>query len=411
MALSRSGYLAVKKETTTALAVKPTNFLRFKDGDMFLKKEVIANNPIQNNRWGALNAVAWKETTEWSYNFDFDFNESVHIIWPALWSITSTDVWTPTTLAYQHVINVTNPYSFSLEQLKWDGTDTTNNRQNYQVDRAFWTLVDSFSISWSDWILNLEAWLKSHGIFEKSSFIVNATAWSSVAIKLISVEGLVATSDTVNIWDNTPISEQKPIAAISIPNSTITIATLANSYAVAKNAKVELVPQTPTYAIPAKVASFIHCRFQFGADLTAAASAAFENVEDWSFMFENNLEERFGSLRTSPSVIAPKAPKATLKYTKYFTDVRDRDTYLNIAKTAIILTINNNELIAPTDTSNKTYQCKIEMSDVRLTSYEVPTWTDELYAATVEAECYYDQTDWRALRITFVNRNAWTVYA
>ena len=93
---------------------------------------------------------------------------------------------------------------------------------------------------------------------------------------------------------------------MSLTANTITIATLANSYQVARTAKVELVPQSPTYAVAAKVASFVHARFQFGADLTAAASAAFENVEDREFSYSNELEERFGSLRSSPSVIAPK---------------------------------------------------------------------------------------------------------
>jgi hypothetical protein len=57
MASTRTGYLAVKRETTAAVAVKPTNFVRFKDGDIQSKQELIANNPIQNNRWNALNAV------------------------------------------------------------------------------------------------------------------------------------------------------------------------------------------------------------------------------------------------------------------------------------------------------------------------------------------------------------------
>ena len=51
------------------------------------------------------------------------------------------------------------------------------------------------------------------------------------------------------------------------------------------------------------------------------------------------------------------------------------------------------------------------MSDVRFTSYEMPTGTDDLYAASVEAECYYDSTDGRAIRILATNKNAGTIYA
>ena len=58
MASSRTGYLAVKKETTVATAVKPTNFLPFKDGSIQYNQEVIENNPIKGTRWNALQSVA-----------------------------------------------------------------------------------------------------------------------------------------------------------------------------------------------------------------------------------------------------------------------------------------------------------------------------------------------------------------
>lgn len=122
--------------------------------------------------------------------------------------------------------------------------------------------------------------------------ISDATAGASVDVALASVEGLT-TDDTVNIYDKTPQSETDAIAAISTTNKTIQIATLGNSYTVANKAKVELVAQTPSYSTQAKIASFTHASFKFGADLTAAASASETNVENWEISFENNLEERY----------------------------------------------------------------------------------------------------------------------
>ena len=109
MALSRIGYMAVKKEATLATAVKPTNFIRFKDGDIQNNQEIIANNPIQNNRWNALNAVPGKITAEGTFNFDLDFNESVHFLGAGLGSVVSSDVSSGTDgTVFQHVINVAN---------------------------------------------------------------------------------------------------------------------------------------------------------------------------------------------------------------------------------------------------------------------------------------------------------------
>ena len=50
------------------------------------------------------------------------------------------------------------------------------------------------------------------------------------------------------------------------------------------------------------------------------------------------------------------------------------------------------------------------MSDVRFTSHEMPTGTDDLYGASVEAECYYDSTDGQALKIQVTNGKAGTEY-
>lgn len=409
MASTRLSYLAIKKETTTSVAVKPSHFIRFKDGDVMFKQEIIANNPIQNNRWNALNAVKWKATAGGTYNVDLDANECVHFLAPALGTIATTTVSSDTT-AYRHDLTVANSLpSFTLEQWKGNLTDTTNNYQNFIVDRAFGVLVDSFTLSGSEGILNLAVNVKAHGILQKRNMIANAAAGSSVAISLDSAEGFVAT-DNVTIYDKTPQSELKALASISLTASTVTIATLANSYTVANEGKVELQPQTPSYATAPKVFSFIHAKFQFGADLTAAASAAFENIENWEFTFENALEERFGSLRETPSVIAPKGAKATFKYTKYFTNSEDRDRYLNQTKKAGILTITNNEIIAATDTNSSKYSIKILMSDARFTSYEMPTGTDDLYAASIEAECYYDSTDGQAIKIQVTNAKANTEY-
>lgn len=410
MASTRLWYLAIKKETTTAVAVKPTHFLWFKEGDLVLNQEVIANNPIRNNRWNAITPVKGKITTDGTYTFDFDINESIHFLYYLMGAISTSDIGSTPAQVYQHTFTLANTLpSFTLEQWKGNLTDATNNLQNYQVDRGFGVMVDKLSMSASDGIVSLSVDMKAHGIFQRSLLIANATAGASVALSLESIEWLVATSDTVNIFDKTPQNESDAIASISLTNKTITIATLWNSYTVANEAKVELVPQTPSYGV-AKVFSFTTCSFQTWVDLTAAAAASETNIEDWEFTYENQLEERFGSLRSSPSVIAPKGAKAMIKYTKYFENVTDRDNYLALTKKALILTMTNNEVIGAADTNNFKYTLKIEMSDCRFLTYEMPTGTDELYAVTTEAECFYDSGDGRAIRMIATNSKAGTEY-
>jgi len=75
MASTRLGYLALKKEATKATAVKPTNFVRFREGDIGFNQEVIEANPIMNNRWNPLTAVPGKITTDGEFKIDVDAKE------------------------------------------------------------------------------------------------------------------------------------------------------------------------------------------------------------------------------------------------------------------------------------------------------------------------------------------------
>jgi len=305
MASTRNGYLAVKKETTVSTAVKPTHFIRFKDGDTAYNQEVIANNPIQNNRWNAINAVKGKVSTDGSYNVDLDVNECVYFLYLALGSIASSDVSSATDgSVYKHELSTANALpSLTMEQGKGNLDDSSENGQKYSVDRAFGVMVDSLNLTGADGLVNMALGLKAHGVFQKANLISDATAGASVDLSLDTAEGLT-TDDSVNISDNTPQNEEDAIATVSgEPTNTVQIATLGNSYTVANEAKIELVPQTPSYSDAAKVFSFVHASFQFGDDLTAAASNSAENIENWEFSYENSLEERYGSLRSSPSVI------------------------------------------------------------------------------------------------------------
>lgn len=411
MAMSRLGYIAWKREATPWIALKPNNFLRFKDGDLKYSQEVIENNPIQNNRWNALNAVPWKVATDWTYNVDLDFNEAIHFISAGMWWMTSSDISSAEDgSVHRHTITVANSLpSWTLEQLKGDWTDTSNHRQWYELIRWYGVYVDNFKISASDSIVNMEVWLKALWVFTSAFLLSNATAWSSVNLLLDKVEWLT-TDDSVNIYDRTPQSEVDEIASISTTNKTIQIATLGNSYTKANDAKVELIPQTPSYWTPAEVAAFMQVSFFFWNDLTAAASATESNIEDRTLEYMNGLEERFWSLRDSPSVISPKWGSAKLKFTQYFESIAARDAFKQIKKQACIMTLNNNKVISATDTNNAKYQIKFEISDLKYTMYDMPTGTDELYAVAVEAASFYDWDDGRAIRCIAENAKAWTVY-
>lgn len=391
MASSRTGYLAVKAETTKAVAVKPTNFLPFKSWGIDFKPEIIKNNPIKGIRANNIQAKAGKVATDGKFEMDLDTLYIGHFLKAAFWTYAVTNL----TNAYKHTFNVANDLpSLSVEQLKWnpDGQDR-------EVTRAFWVMVDSFEMAASDGIASFNVNVKAHGMFLKGQLTENITAgtWVNVVIKESESEGLLAW-DILQIVDRTNATVES-ITATSYTAPTI-VADVVWNYDATDNVKIELRPQTASYDCEDTILTFSNFKFQFGADLTAAASAAEENVENWSLNFMNNLEERYGSKRNSPSVIAPKSMDATLKFTKFFENLDDRDRYLNQTRQACIITWDLEKKIWVTAYN---FKIEIRLNDVRFTSRNLDVGTDELLITELEGSIFHNCEDGKAIELNMWN--------
>lgn len=386
MASTRLGYLAIQKETTAGTAVQPSNFIRFKDGDIMFSQEVIENNPIQNNRALPITAVDGKAQAQATYNIDLDYEEAGYWLYGALGTVSTSTTNGVTT----HTITVANSLpTFTIEQMRGDSSGA-----DHEVVRAFGAKINSVTINGADGIINMAVNVIALDALHRRLLTSDAAAGSTVAIELESVEGLT-TDDTVSITDDSS-TEDDPINSISTANKTVTIVTLGNSYTVADNAKVELKAQTPSYSNSQNVFSFHHAKFQFGANLTAAGSATEDNIEDWEFTHENGLEERYGSVRAGPSTVAEKGYVSRLSYTKFFTSKAERDRYLATIRRACIITMEKNETIG---SGNANPQVIIKLNDLKITSWELPTGTDEVYAERIQATAFYNGSDGQALNV------------
>lgn len=415
MSLSNLGYLLLKRQviTTPSVAVVPTHPLRFNEGDLMLEQENIEIESVQNNAFPTA-MVRGMHKASAEFTSDLDANECVHIFAGALGTITSsTDISSGTDASIiSHQIDYAASLPvFSIEQARGSLTDTTNNRLGYEVRRAYGAQIDSFTIKGGNSGKIEFSWkAEALGIFHRSKVLKNASAGSSVAIQVDSVEGLVATTDTVNIYDDTPQNEAVAIASLSTTAKTITIGTLANSYTVANNAMAYLEPQSPSYSVAEQIFTNADVEFREGATYTAAASATESNLENWEITFNNNIDARAGSLRRGPYVVAPTKRGVQLKFTKYFQSRMDADRYFNATKRGMEIKILSDVIVSDTDTNAARYQIKIALSDVRFKSHKMSTSYGELYAYDVEAIALYDSSDARAIRITVQNASASTIY-
>ncbi len=393
MASTRLWYLAVKKETVRGTVVKPTNFIRFKEGSIEYAQEIIENNPIQNVRWNAITAVPGKVATDGSYNLDGDARDIGYFLLAGL------GTYAPTTLgsgAFRHTFNTANKLpSLSLEQLQGDSTGADN-----VVSRAFGVLVDKIEMTGSDGIIGMKFDVKATGVFLKSNLLATAAIGTPSTIDIVSSEGLVV-GDLITVAETAGTLSTENTAIVAVTDSDTITANLTVAKAIANAPKVELRAQTPSYSTAQKVFSFMHASFQFGTNLTTAASATEENVENWTFTYMNNLEERYGSLRATPSVIAEKGASGTLKFTKFFETRTDRDRYLDQTRRACILTLKLPDLVGSSTTER--FSLILKMSDLRFTGYKMDTGADDVYVAEMEASLFYDATDAKALQIELTN--------
>jgi hypothetical protein len=416
MAYTKKGYLAVKKETTSGVAIKPTHFLRFPEGNIAAEQTIIKNMSIQNNRHNSLNYFPGKINSDVSMTFEYDYTDSVYWIYGVLGGLTSADISSATdTSVYSHTMVIADGLpSFTLEQ-GWGSTDSaTTDRQEYQVDRLFGAYVDSIELAATDETTKLTANFKALGFFNQAALVADAGAGSTVAVKLDSIAGLVA-ADTVRVYDEKPQSEADAIASLSAANNTITIATLGNSYTIADNARVTLEPQTPTYNT-FRPCMFHHWTFQTGADIAGADAAAAVNRFEWSLSIMNNGETMYGTRRVdgqdnrAPAFYAQKGFDATLKFKKYFETKDDQNRFLESLGQAIVLEAANTQIVSATDTNARRYGLRFEIEDFVITKMNRSSGSDDVLMLEIEGDCRYSSGNARAIRAIAYNGSAGTVY-
>ena len=76
----------------------------------------------------------------------------------------------------------------------------------------------------------------------------------------------------------------------------------------------------------------------------------------------------------------------------------------------MILTMTNGLRISATDTNATKYSAVFKFPKVVITSYEMPTGTDELYAESIEVEVFHDKVTGYAVQAEITNSKANTYY-
>lgn len=410
---TRIGYHAIKAESTVWTAVKPTNFIRSESGWLEMDKTIDFANSKQNDRSQNIKAVPWQEDITWSIEYSLDANESPFMIYGALGSLSSADVssWTDGSV-YKHTIKDDNCLpSFTYEESVGRITDTSTNLQRYQIMRSIGTVFGNVSLSIEGGRVMLNTTPIAEDQLIQAIMKADAAAWSSVNISLDRVKGFT-TSDTVNIYDDTPQNETDAVAAISTANKTVQIGTLGNSYTVANNGKVELTAQTPSYSLVQQLFASWHASIQFWADLTAAWSASSSCIRSTTLTIDNSLQALacMGSFWTWSGGVVPQGRTVSLEFTRSFINKTDADRYLQAREYAAIITIDNNKIVSATDTGQLPYKVVIKIPRMVLTNKPMVLDNNGVYEYTATCEAMPDSSAGYQVQFEVWNAKAGTYY-
>lgn len=409
---TREGYHAIKNDASNDVVV-PTNFVRSEDGSIDFNKTTNYAQSKQNDRAANIQAVPWQEDTEGTLNFSYDSNESVFLLYGVLGDISSADVSSATDgSVYDHTIepDLCLP-TFSYEEGIGRITDTSNNRQNVLIKRSYGATINSAKLTIADERAMIEANVVSKGQLIQADVLSDVSNGSSVVVSLNSIEGFVVGED-VNIYDDTPTNETATIDAISTTNKTITLDTLSNSYQIADNAKVELIPQTPSYSLAQQLFASGQATVQFGEDLTAAGSAAAGCIRDASISIDNQVEKKpcLGKFAAGAGGIVPKGRLVTVEFTRSFQNKEDMDKYIQARSFAMIITLDNEQVVSTTDTNDATHKLVLKLPKVTIDSMPITSENNGVYEYTVSATAVPDSTAWWDIQAIATNGKAGTYY-
>ena len=256
-----------------------------------------------------------------------------------------------------------------------------------------------------------EAQWMGKGQFIQGKLRSDASAGSNVVLSVDRVKGLT-TDDTVNTYDTTPTNEIDAIAAISQTARTITIATLGNSYQVADDAKIELVPQTPVYSDEPQLVTGSQVFVRFGDDIDEAETADAGCVRSATLVIDNEPEpqECLGDYSKSAGGVTAKGRTVTFEFTRSFKNKLDLDRYLQAKEFAIWIEMTNDVRVNASDTNLLKYKSVKKLPKCVVTGMPIGRDNNGIYEYTCAVAALLDDTEGFDIACDVWNKNAVSVY-
>ena len=181
-----------------------------------------------------------------------------------------------------------------------------------------------------------------------------------------------------------------------------------DSFMTAKATFKGFFPSTGSYSpvtVSGTLLQWNDYNIQTGSSLVAAASASKAAISDFSLAIANNAEVIFESGKATASRIFWKNLKVTGSFTRFFETTTDRDNYLNMNKTSLILTASGMAL-----PGGNVESLTINLANLVYTDAAIATGLDNFFSVKTTFTALVDVLQGKQYDITLRNYRS-TTYA
>lgn len=157
-------------------------------------------------------------------------------------------------------------------------------------------------------------------------------------------------------------------------------------FTVANDSKIELAQKIVNYDSP-ELFGFKNARIRVGNTLAEAAIAQPINVKTATINIANNLQV---DSQTEFNTVKSTGSDYEIEMGLLFNDVNIRDDFRNKKEQAMIIEIDNANIVSGTDTNNETFRIEMHVPKFAYQSYEMEAGTGSLIEETVNALVLFD---------------------
>jgi hypothetical protein len=157
---------------------------------------------------------------------------------------------------------------------------------------------------------------------------------------------------------------------------------------VANKTKIELVQKAIAYGTP-QLFGLKNVKIKVGDTIDDARNGVEMDVNTLTLNIANNIETNAG---TKYNTVKETGGDYSFDVEMLFTDLKNRDIFRSKEEQALLITIDNGNIIDPADTTNSTYKIEIEIYRFVYETQEIPTSSGGLLTESATGLCLHDFT-------------------